>query len=80
MNKRIIVNDDVMFVKARESGTRLDAYYGRKALDNKDRGHYAIENDIVICDRPATALIVTASGSGLVTNVSGSIVLIGYFG
>ena len=61
-----------MYVKSRESGSRIDCYYNRKSYNNEERGHLAIEDGKVMCDRQAPALSVALSGGSLFLSVSGS--------
>jgi len=71
--KETIINDSILYVKSKFSGTRLDVYYGRKAYENKKRGHYAEENGSECCNRQAPALEVFRIGTSLCLKISGSL-------
>lgn len=75
MVKRTIVSDDVMYVKYKESGLRQEYYFNRKGCDNEERGHFAIENGKVVCDRSAPALEIVLSGNSHFLCVSSSLVM-----
>lgn len=72
MIKKTIINDLVMYVKLKVSGLRRDYYFNRKGCDNKERGHFAIENGEIVCKRPAPALDIIPSGDSLLLEISGS--------
>ena len=74
MKKKVIINDENIYVKSKESGSRTDIYYNRKACNNSKRGHSVIKEGKIVINSSAPALdIVMVSGMG---NVSVSGVLV----
>ncbi|MEN9626708.1 MAG: hypothetical protein RL557_1036 [archaeon] len=64
-----------MYLRLKVSGLRADYYFNRKACDNKDRGHFAIENGEVVFNRAAPALGIMMLNGSPSLSVSGSLLL-----
>ncbi|MBU0466761.1 MAG: hypothetical protein KJ718_02615 [Nanoarchaeota archaeon] len=75
MIKKRIINDPVRYVKLKGIGLRIDYYFNRKGCNNKERGHLAIEDGKVVCERPASALNVFISNGSPFLNISGALIL-----
>ena len=74
--KKTIINDSVIYVKSKESGSRIDYYFNRKAHDNERRGHFAIKDEKVVCNRPTQALSINVSGGFIFLSISKQIILL----
>lgn len=72
MIKKTIINNEVMYVKMRESGLKTDYYFNRKACDNEERGHSVMIDREIEYNRPAPALNVILSCGSPCLNISGS--------
>lgn len=73
MIKKTIIDDEVMYVKLRERGLKIDIYFNRKGCSNNDRGHFVKVDNKIVHQRPAPALNVISSGESLFLETSGAI-------
>jgi len=74
MIKKTLVDDNDIYARIKESGLRTEVYYGRKLCDNDLRGHFAVEDGQVVCDRSTQALSVVNLSGSFCLQASGSIV------